>query len=293
MANPALPLIDPGLDSILFKLINAPRWAGRKYLRRNGYPRFLYKYRAVDPKDADSLKRLADVIVESKLWLSSPEDFNDPFDMAATLTYDGTPEEKRVRHRNFMKLNYPNLARAERERRVTEMMARPQATVLKGLEDAFAKNRKATGVYSFAGDPRNIQMWSHYAANHQGLCLQFDLVRDPMVFLHATAVHYEPDEYPSVNWVKNVEEQLGVALLRKHKGWAYEAERRIIKPNAARTYEPFNAAALRGIIFGCRASEELEEAVRNLLEKRTKRGRPPVKVYTAQRHPSEYALRIT
>ena len=171
------------------------------------------------------------------------------------------------------------------------MMAIPKEKRLNDLRITFAKNRHSMGVYSFAGDPRSIQMWSHYAANHTGLCLQFDVARDPMKFLGAVRVHYEPD-YPTVNWMVNIEEQLGDALLRKHPGWTYEQERRIIKPNRAGSYEPFRPNALTGIIFGCRSSELLVETIRSLLDQRTKLGYSAVRMYKARMHQSEYALQI-
>ena len=64
------PLVDPELDRILAALLGSPQWARRKYLRKQRYTRFLYKYRAVDPTAPTSVKHIADIIVESKLWMS-------------------------------------------------------------------------------------------------------------------------------------------------------------------------------------------------------------------------------
>jgi hypothetical protein len=48
-----------------------------------GFSRFLYKYRAVEYRDPVAMDRLRAIFVRSRLWLSSSDDFNDPFDMSA------------------------------------------------------------------------------------------------------------------------------------------------------------------------------------------------------------------
>jgi hypothetical protein len=55
-----------------------------KYLRYQGIPRFLYKFRAA-PDTSDSIRSITDILLNSTLWLSSPTDFNDPFDMAVKI----------------------------------------------------------------------------------------------------------------------------------------------------------------------------------------------------------------
>src|SRR5687767_11518551 len=52
-------------------------------------PRFLYKFRSLLPSDETSVDRLRDILVRSRLWFSSPADFNDPFDTAVKAIVDG------------------------------------------------------------------------------------------------------------------------------------------------------------------------------------------------------------
>src|SRR5262249_779046 len=66
-------------------------------------PRFLYKFRTFDPRDSTSVYRLKDLIVRSRFWLSSPLDFNDPFDMSAKVEVDGSIREKRLRLEEMLK----------------------------------------------------------------------------------------------------------------------------------------------------------------------------------------------
>ena len=82
------------------------------------------------------------------------------------------------------------------------------------------------------------------------------------------------------------------SLTHKFKAWAYEGEWRIVWPGGARAYLAFNAAALVGVIFGCRTTDDAIRIVRAMLDDRTARGLPPVKPYRAERHGSQYALTI-
>jgi hypothetical protein len=95
-------------------------------------------------------------------------------------------------------------------------------------------------------------------------------------------------EYPTVNWLHNIKDQLSETLRRKDSGWAYEKERRLIKPHQTHTYHPFLQEALTGVL-GCRADDQLEATVRGLLDQRMKRGHSAVRMYRAQMQPSEYA----
>jgi len=90
------------------------------------------------------------------------------------------------------------------------------------------------GVCSFAGSPTSIVMWSHYAKHHTGLCFRFDIARDRMLFIKAVRVGYSND-YPTVNCLRATAPQMEPALLRKHAGWCYESERRIVLPGLANT----------------------------------------------------------
>ena len=51
------------------------------------YPRYLYKFKAIPDKDSAHLE---DILLHSRLYLSSPRQFNDPFDMAADIVAVGT-----------------------------------------------------------------------------------------------------------------------------------------------------------------------------------------------------------
>lgn len=259
--------------------------------RTKRFLRFLYKFRVLDPSDPVSVNRIRDVVVRSRLWLSSPADFNDPFDMSAKFVVEGTIQEKLQRFKQLQKF-VPRMNWAERKRQLHKAVAMNNQQLLARVVANSEHETKETGVYSFAGDPRSILMWSHCGANHEGLCFVFEVARDPKLFLQAAAVEYKK-EYPVVNWIKFSREGMKAMALRKYKNWEYEKEKRLVFPNEAHTYKDAHPAALKAIILGVRLKETTLAKLREVLAERSTAGMSPVTLYRCKKHESKYKLRIT
>lgn len=288
--DPNSPPVRLSLDAIISRLATLTYRERRVFLWKRvnpRLPRFLYKFRRLIPSDKRSIDHLRDIVVRSRFWLSSPADFNDPFDMAATFTVDASVLEKRKRLDTLLKSRGFNWK--ERKRHVTRWMAKEDDELAAVIQETYRAQIESTGVYSFAGDPRSILMWSHYASNHEGICLQFEVAEDPRTFTFAPPVEYS-DQYPVMNWVK--EKNLMKAALRKYSGWRYEKESRLIVLNKAHSFVSFRPEALKGIILGCRAKPETIERLIDLIEERSSAGFARPKLYRAVRHASEYKLII-
>ena len=269
---------------------NLPYFQRRMAIARKVDPRlsrFLYKYKSIDEANRISTDRLRDLLVRSRLWLSSPVDFNDPFDMSAKIVANATGKE-RLERVNALLEAY-SLSHKERERRRKNLMRVPIAKLENALGDIYNKNVAKVGVFSFAGDAKSILMWSHYARDHTGVCIQFERARDFKTLSGALSVEYSP-EYPEINWVKDFRETLSTILLRKHEGWSYEKEHRIVSTDGAHTYMQFDPNAVVGIIMGCRSTPAGRALVESLLEERRRASMPPVPLFGAQKHSSKYRL---
>jgi len=264
-------------------------------------PRFLYRFQSLrrvageDTALAErSVERLAIPIVHSLLRLESPESFNDPFDMGAAFDVSGTETEKRARFREIFERNNPQGAPHELEAFVAQMLSVPREEMVSRIRESFGRMRRQHGVVCFAGGDnpaRNVLMWSHYASEHSGVCLQFDPARDLRVFHLALSIKY-CEMYPLITWIGNFHRSIGESLLRKHPRWEYEHEHRITIPEQAERHLPFRPEALTGIILGCRAKRDVEETVRDLLSERATRGMPPVHLYFARQNSARYELDI-
>jgi hypothetical protein len=247
----------------------------------------LYKYRAT-PSDEKAMRSIRDILVNSKLWLSSPADFNDPFDMKAKIVVDSDVQERRKRWEEHFKAQ--GLSYNERKELVARLARKPVEEIEGIAQLKIQERSETTGVCSFGGDPLSILMWSHYASNHQGICLQFDIVRDPKNLIFALPVDYS-DEFPVINWTNFADFKRGMSdtLLRKHPGWKYEGERRIIALERTRIPYPFLPEALTAVILGCRA---IEEPILGLLDERRKTGLAEPKLYRAFQHDRKYRLNL-
>jgi hypothetical protein len=257
--------------------------AGQK---KFGLPRFLYKFRAL--QTARDIERLRHILLRSELWLSSPTNFNDPFDMAVKYVFDSTAHEKRERYKAALKAQGKKFHQIEQELPILMARTTPECEALADNSHRLTKNE--IGVCSFGGNPRSILMWSHYSSNHKGVCLIFEIARDPAVFGQALEVQYS-DQYPVVNWVSEMD-RIKDAVLQKHKGWNYEKERRIVMLDRANMPLKFHPQALRAIIIGCGADAAEYRILDGLITERSAVHLPPVYLYECKMHQSDYQLRI-
>jgi hypothetical protein len=231
------------------------------------------------------------MLVDSSLWLSSPLDFNDPFDMMAFVTVSGSAEDRKRRFRQIIRQQNMGLSWKKQNLMVGKMMAMSSEELLIAARDAHKGVVGSVGVCSFTTDPRSTLMWSHYASNHTGICVQFDVARDSRAFLEAVRVEYSA-EYPVFNWLDGSSEQLRHVISRKHEAWRYECERRIVRIDSARTSLRVSRDALSGVVLGCRATKEVETMIIGLLKKRSNTGLATPRLYRARQHDTQYRVRL-
>jgi hypothetical protein len=134
----------------------------------------------------------------------------------------------------------------------------------KELRRAWLQTREKVfsdkGIICFSENWRNPLIWSHYAYNHTGLALGFDV---PARF--AMKIEYVKDR-PSFKYSElSAEErrlQMERALHTKFSHWEYEGERRIVVPlgkpqqidGRNMYFQDFNEdLVLRGVIIGARS----------------------------------------
>jgi len=110
-------------------------------------------------------------------------------------------------------------------------------------------------VLCLSSDGKQIQMWSHYAKNHTGICLEFD---DDLLCNNLGdmfRVHYSEEQYVlNLKTPEEPENDIIEAFCTKQKGWEYEQEIRMFRSlkslKEGKNYS-FNKQALKAIYFGC------------------------------------------
>lgn len=280
-------------SELLFQISKLSYLKRRVFLKRtvkNPYPSFLYRFISLDLNDDKSIEKLRDVIINSRLWLSSREGLNDPFDTQAKVVIEGNPNQLRKKLNESYKRLEPEIKGVKRKEAIDKLMA-DQSLMLERVKNAVVNALSMVGVCCFTPNPRNLLMWSHYANHHKGLLLQFEIAKDTTTFLKTVTVDYVKD-YPIINWANETGKEIQKAFLNKHDSWGYEKELRIIHPQGANTSLGFKPEALTGVVFGCKANQNVRDKIEGVLTERKNKNMPPIKIYNAYMHDSKYKIVI-
>ena len=253
--------------------------------------RYTYRYSFFNSKDKISTERAKDVLLRSCIWLSAPQDFNDPFDCCALTIKEESALKKRAKVDLLVRRFDPQLNGLKRRHLVDQIMTRMPSDWFEVFSKMMQDDMRTLGVVCFSDDPRSLLMWSHYARNHTGICYQYEPINDLDIFQRALPVEYT-EVYPTFNPFTYKNDDFTKTLLTKFKDWKYENERRVIAPGGARKYLNFSPSALSGIVIGARTSRHDVSALLQIIIERNTRGLPPVKIYRIQQHTSSYRLTI-
>jgi len=244
----------------------------------------LYKYAAFG-------ERTQSIFESNELYFSSPGDFNDPFDSIVRFVYEGSKQQRKRLLREWSPRHAPDKSRKELlglEKRILRQNLDIDAQTLQTFHGTFERNRRRIGILCMAEERDNILMWSHYAHNHQGFCLEFR-TENPF-FARAQKVEYNR-LLPRINilepqWDKIITKG-AKGLLTKATDWEYEKEWRIIDLESHPGIQKFPPEALSGVILGHR-SEEHRERITHWCRQRE---HPPT-LYEARVKDKEFGLDI-
>lgn len=207
-------------------------------VQKNDFPRYIYKYRLIDSNFCNAL-------VNNYLWFSSFDDFNDPFD--GRLKYPKQYSRNEINH--FLQ-TISSIHDEKKIKEKTEYLYNNQDELSEIISNAIADQKKETKVCCFSQINDSILMWSHYADGHKGVCLEFDVTKDPSVFCTLQKVVYQP-EYSISNYLLDSKNTILNMLKIKSQDWQYEHEYRVIRPQETCNKIYYKPEALVSIIFGC------------------------------------------
>jgi len=198
------------------------------------------------------------LLVNHEIYFPSPKKFNDPFDgKVPPLTSQPPTVLAKLAERHLPRIGVSRPGR----RRVAKEWAQSKEGVLQ-LQEFLQKEVYKTAILSLSEKPDEILMWSHYAAGHTGVCIQFKATHDIGYFGAARPVHYSKlyEEYPIL---ADGREQARRLVLTKSDNWKYESEWRVVVVGGndfgetpGDKYYVIQPDALIGVIFGCQISEE-------------------------------------
>jgi hypothetical protein len=213
------------------------------------YPQInhLYKY---CPYNTNSLS----ILINKKIWVAKPYTFNDPFDCKIRFKSEINSEA----FRKYL----------ERTGRKTGNIYGDYEMFQEGLNEFRDIDVQNLGVFSMSQIRDNILMWSHYADQHKGFCIEFKRLpnNDLGDFEKTLPVNYYC-EYPEMapfdsngNIDINIRKKM---LFSKAKDWAYEKEWRLTYPEGDK--KEMLPADISSIIFGLRMPDGDKNTIRNIL----------------------------
>lgn len=259
--------------------------------------KYLFHYQRFD---AD---RLRQQLSSNTIYLSDTKGFNDPWDCRPC--FDLTRLEEPVFYERQVKWleradkkHNPHLSEGERRERAARLRKDPaflehHIRQMSGLESEIQKRYR---VFCLTTKATDTLMWSHYAGNHTGICLEFGCDND--VLSGALKVIYFAN-YPSLDLTEDDIHAGLLPLLAKARDWSYEDEYRLIaqEESVALNHDSLITknnllrlpnGALTAVVVGCVASKETREAVRDIVRS----SGHSISFRQAIRVPDRYALKI-
>jgi hypothetical protein len=272
-----------------------------KYQNR---PKSIFKYRCNNEQSYYNLEN-------DFVWVCSPTSYNDPYDSSISIaahTLTNTVMRESVRQfierelgskvdackiEQILNAPHPTLALQELimvdvERVPPEhqaMFREPLAAQLKAWEEVFAKTLAASHkdslkVCSFGGSQYSIIMWSHYADQHRGFCIEYDTDSLPPENLFVRMLYpviYSEKLFDGTKYYLAAMRNRAtfnilfpaLAALYKSPEWSYEKEWRLVIPaNLVRDASPWRVPTPKHIYLGSRMPDGEKEQIIEICRKK-------------------------
>lgn len=247
------------------------RRAAHLAMSQSKLPQRLYKYRAFN---VNTLRLLS----QAEVYYANPATFNDPLDCSPTIQVDTNSSL-------LEKLCYKMLVAAYgRERALRDMGNHRYMSTEYGdykvdpKAEAYYMRRLASdikkllygeiekrGVLSLAGRWDCPLMWSHYADQHRGLCIEYDTTDNacakikPVDYRRPRSIKVTDLVAWKLNGSADAEKAIhDTFFFAKAPQWRYEREWRDVNASSGASSAPFR---ISGIYFGLRCDTAVQTSI--------------------------------
>ncbi len=226
-------------------------------VNQKSFPEHINKYRA----DGEHTEN---IIKTNQLWFANPLEFNDPYDCNTPINVNTQLNDIK----NWLKS--VGIHQQYIDSLATQLKANPNL-----MKDSTESALSKSGVCCFSTLEDNILQWSHYSDYHKGICLKFNITKDPDFFMIPIIVSYRRvmQHYNHFIQAAKIIEYL---IQPKYFECSYESEIRIVKTEVAMKANKMNRAfkfkdeALEEVIFGAKATQATIEKYKDLCNKNSK-----------------------
>lgn len=240
---------------------------------------------------------LSTTLRDQAIHCSSPAGLNDPWDCRPWFNERSiqTPEQIEQFLTWYHNWNAAPLTPDQRAQFDAKAYNVPlfRKELLDGLAASFCAEICKRRIYCLTPDPLSTLMWSHYADNHRGICLEFHIGNE--LFLDSCWEVTYHSEYP--NWTpQTMDAYIADMLLTKSDDWRYESEFRLVGSPFFPEGHPLKLhgdglrlprRALISVIVGGEGTREYDEVV-----KIVNTDAPGLPVRRVVRVPNRYRLTI-
>lgn len=228
-------------------------------------PASLYKYYSNTLQNLETVKA-------NRMWYSAPCGFNDVFDCDIIIDNNQLFESilQLCPSAQGMRVGSPLWK---------ELKAQAKKSA-KALQDTFTQMRSTMGIACFSELEDSLLMWAHYANNHRGMCVEYELleINKQLKFTPVPIIYSEErvcfNSLNSSAVEKDTTKIFIESLTSKSPEWSYEKEWRIIRDDSAcgNRWNAEKKGALldmiqpSSIILGCMADIEFGRAIQAYCE---------------------------
>lgn len=257
-------------------LITALNSNGDQQERKNADEQIGYFYQCCAPaslfKYYSNETRNFEAVINGKMWYSTPQKFNDVFDSDIIIDENeifncalGMSPDKREIHAGSQMWN-----------QIKKVIHQQTGSLRRELE----RLRSSMGISCMSELENSLLMWAHYANNHHGICVEYNLMKiNKQLNFTPVPIVYTGERacFRSLNIAtikKDVQKVYIEGITSKSTEWGYEKEWRIIRDETAcgDLWDKNQKGALLdmirpdSIILGCEAERDFEKTVREYCE---------------------------
>lgn len=197
-------------------------------------PKSLFKYRAGISKNMNGVFVDIDALYQQYLWMPNAASLNDPYECLLFFQWKDECAEKfgfdkdLVTNSDIPKIN-------------------------SDLDDFAQSFREKFNIISFSEENSSLLMWSHYANEHKGFCIEYSTNEFKSFFFPVMYSNKIP------NALEN-ECTVPLSMITKSKDWQYELEWRIVNQYDGFISDghQYPAPMPKAIYLGCRIDENNE-----------------------------------
>lgn len=215
-----------------------------KYIQQY-MPDKLYSYKKINAYWKDA-------VFKGCVHMSYASDFNDPFDCLPTIDFSKDSGAIATAYREYSKSMEPRCRKAKKD-------------IDNAVKDLLENIQKNALIACFTETYKSMLMWSYYAENHKGICIEYDTKKDDVFKSITLPVIYEEKRYNALRQLATQNRNIIMnSHLYKAACWKHENEWRILCSADNGVYSEnniFMKHAISGVYLGAKINVDIEKEI--------------------------------